>query len=128
MSLLQRTGHHKGCKLHDKKDYIDRGIDICPEWLDFDTFEKWAINSGFRPDLQLDRIDNRKGYYPENCRWVTPSRNQRNKTNTCKVLWNDRLVPLADVYDLMECSIPYKLVLQRVTRDKWDIHRALTEL
>lgn len=124
--MLQRTGHRKGWKAHEKKDYIDRGIDICQEWLNFDNFERWAYANGFDSSLQLDRIDNNKGYYPENCRWTTRSVNQRNKSNTVMVNWNGKVVPLADVYDSVNCSIPYKLFLQRVHRDKWDINKALT--
>lgn len=124
--MLQRTGHRKGWKEHEKKDYIDRGIDICPEWLNFNNFEKWAISSGFDPTLQLDRIDNNKGYYPDNCRWATRSTNQRNKSNTNMVAWKGRIVPLADVYDSVNCSLPYQLVEQRVRRDRWDVTKALT--
>ena len=32
--------------------------------------------------MQLDRKDNNKGYSPDNCRFVTPKVNSRNKRNT----------------------------------------------
>ena len=126
MALLQRTGHRKGWKDHEEKDYINRGIDVCQEWLTFENFEKWALSNGFDPSLQLDRINNNEGYSPDNCRWVSRSVNQRNKSNTNMVIWNGNRIPLADVYDSVGCSIPYKLVEQRVRRDKWDVNRALT--
>ena len=31
--------------------------------------------------LCVDRIDSSLGYFPENCRWVTPAENQRHKPN-----------------------------------------------
>lgn len=60
------------------KDYGARGIDICPLWLEsFSYFYNDMLDS-YRPGLEIDRIDNDKGYSPENCRWVTRAENCRN--------------------------------------------------
>ncbi len=62
------------------KNYGGRGITICEEWKDFNQF---CFDVGQRPDnkAQLDRIDNNKGYFKENCRWASPKVNHRNKRN-----------------------------------------------
>ncbi len=64
------------------KNYGARGISICEEWKDFNKF---CEDVGQRPNDtdHLDRIDNNKGYYKENCRWTSPKINHRNKRN-CK--------------------------------------------
>lgn len=65
--------------------YGARGITVCDEWrYKKDTFIKWALNNGYAPGLQIDRIDNDKGYYPDNCRFVQPVENSNNKRNTLK--------------------------------------------
>ncbi len=64
------------------KNYGAKGIKICEEWMCFENFHRWAMNNGYADNLQIDRIDNLQGYFPENCRWVTVTENMRNQTKT----------------------------------------------
>lgn len=63
------------------KNYGAVGIGICKEWEDYKTFEKWAKKNGYKKNLSIDRKENNKGYYPDNCRWVTRNDQNRNKRN-----------------------------------------------
>lgn len=57
--------------------YGGRGIKVCDRWLDIKNFIE-DMNDTFQEGLSLDRIDNNKGYSPDNCRWATKETQSRN--------------------------------------------------
>jgi len=63
--------------------YGGRGIKVCKEWANnFYVFEEWAYSHGYREYLTIDRIDNDKGYSPDNCRWSSQSSQMRNTSKS----------------------------------------------
>jgi len=68
-------------KHKDYANYGGRGITICDKWLTFKGFLS-DIESQYKPELTIDRIDNDKGYSAENIRWVTQSEQTRNMRTT----------------------------------------------
>lgn len=70
------------------KDYGARGIKVCDEWHKASNFVEWALKNGYKKGLQLDRIDNDGDYCPQNCRFVTPKQNSRNRRNTKRLTIN----------------------------------------
>ena len=59
-------------------------IAICDEWVD--SFETFYRDMGERPKRKtIDRRDNSKGYYKENCRWATTAEQNDNRSNTVRL-------------------------------------------
>ena len=91
--MMQRCGHLGGGDERHLHNYRDRGITVCEEWRNSpQAFGDWLLSHGWRKDLQIDRIDNNRGYCPENCRVVTPKENENNRRNTLRL---DDGTPLA---------------------------------
>jgi hypothetical protein len=65
--------------------YGGRGIKVCEEWMDFEIFQNWAVNNGYKEGLTIERIDNDGNYEPSNCKWI-PQSKQSNNTRRNRVI------------------------------------------
>lgn len=73
---------HRCNNPHDKcwASYGGKGIVVCDRWEN--SFNNFLEDMGPCPDgMQIDRIDNSKGYEPSNCRWTSGKINCNNKRN-----------------------------------------------
>ena len=77
-------------------NYGGRGITVCDEWMEFEAFYQWAIQNGYSEELTIDRIDNDKGYFPENCRWVTRKVQGNNKRSNRRLEYQGQTKTLED--------------------------------
>lgn len=78
-------------------NYYNRGIRICGEWQDnYKNFLDWAMANGYRDDLTIDRIDNNKGYSPDNCRWATPTEQGNNKRTNRYIEYNGQVMTMME--------------------------------
>ena len=76
--------------------YGGRGIRVCERWM---TLENFIEDMSPRPDgkVSIERIDNNKGYYPDNCKWATDSEQQSNKRNSCKYFFDGESLTVAEI-------------------------------
>lgn len=69
------------------KHYGERGISVCDRWSDFGNFLE---DMGPKPEqtLSVERLNNSKGYSPDNCKWGTRIEQANNKRNNTVIEFN----------------------------------------
>lgn len=109
------------------KHYGGRGITMDPEWKMFLNFLR---DMGPRPvGLELDRIDNNKGYSKDNCRWTTREKQIENRRTTIYVDLEGEKVCLAEacrrlgvkrhtIYLRMEKGLDFHSAVNKQVRPK----------
>lgn len=78
------------------KDYGERGIKICNDWLSLDIFKDWALTNGYADNLSIERIDNNGNYCPENCQWITIFKQSKNKRSSVMLTYNGETLIFKD--------------------------------
>ena len=104
--------------------YGGKGICVCEEWTNFESFYKWAIDNGYNDNLTIDRIDGNGNYEPSNCRWATQKEQQNNKCNNHLIIFNGKTQTMKQWAE--ELGISYTTLSNRINKSKWDIEKALT--
>jgi len=104
-------------KVH-RKHYFDKGIHVCERWKDFLQFYQ---DMGEPPSSRhtIDRIDNTKGYYLDNCRWATMKEQSNNKAAAYKSTQIITIGPRSQcIRDwAIELGIEYYNIMTRIHRD-----------
>ena len=118
--MLQRCN----CKTHKHyANYGGRGIKVCDEWKDYNSFREWSINNGYKTELSIDRIDNNKGYSPDNCRWVTRVEQARNTRRSRIIEFNGERLTMIEWSN--KIGISEGTLFARL-KSGWSINKALS--
>ena len=114
--------------------YGGRGITVCSEWLNteksgvknyskgFISFRDWALSNGYKEGLTIDRIDNNKGYSPDNCQWVSMKTQCNNKRSNHYIMYKGQTKSLAEWCEFL--NLNYGKVKQRLNKLNWSVERA----
>lgn len=110
MSMKERCNN----KNHSAfKSYGGRGIKVCDRWQS--SFKNFYADMGNRPaGCSLDRINNDKGYFPENCRWSTSKQQQSNRRNNVFVLVNGKKVTAFEASKILD--VPMSTLHAKIKR------------
>lgn len=103
--------------------YGGSGVKVCGRWKK--SFECFLADMGRRPSAKhsLDRIDVRKGYSPENCRWADARTQQRNRSNNRLITFEGQTRCLQEWAERL--GIDHRVIRSRLQRG-WDEAVALT--
>jgi hypothetical protein len=81
------------------------------------------MSSGYKEGLTLDRIDNNKGYSPDNCRWVTVKEQSNNRRSNTHLVFRGERKTVTQWAD--ETGISRETLYKRLTNG-WDAEKTLT--
>lgn len=118
--MLQRCNNKKNSYY---KNYGGRGIVVCDSWSDFSVFYDWAIKNGYKYGLTIERVDNNKGYCPDNCVFITKSEQSKNRRANYSVNIDGSVMCLYDA--CKHIDVDYSLVQNRIKNLGWDVDKAL---
>lgn len=106
----------------DASRYIDRGINIDPRWMDFRNF---LADMGEPPSdaHSVERKDNSRGYWPDNCVWALPKEQARNRSSNVLIEFNGETKCLLDWAKTI--GVSHSCLAQRLK--KWPKEKALTK-
>lgn len=120
--IIQRCYNPKSKNYHN---YGGRGIKMFEQWRkNFSSFEKYCLDNGWKNGLQVDRIDNELGYFPQNIRFVTSAENLRNKRSNNSITYNGETHCLTDWSQILGIA---DSTLQRRLSSGWSIEDAFTK-
>ena len=100
--------------------YGGRGITVCERWL---TFKNFLEDMGEPPDgFSIDRVDNNKGYYKENCAWRTAIQQARNRGNNKFLTFKGKTMTISGWAEELGISVK---VLNNRRHKGWSVEETL---
>lgn len=110
---------------HSFKYYGNRGITVCEEWKQsFESFAAWANANGYSDTLTLDRLDNNKGYSPDNCRWADRTAQSRNRRNNRLLTYKGETKTFGEWAEIT--GIKNEVLWKRLLIYGWSVEKAFT--
>lgn len=103
--------------------YGGRGIKVCKAWREDFTFFLRDMGRKPSPDLSLERVNNNKGYSPDNCVWASREEQAMNRRMVIILSHNEIILPLTKW--AKKIGIKSRTIHARLAAG-WSTHDALT--
>lgn len=102
--------------------YGGRGITVCDRWQEFENF---YIDMGDpKAGMTIERIDNLKGYSPDNCRWASRMEQANNRRTNTPLTFRGQTLTISEWSRAI--NIPKWVLLKRLNLG-WPADRILME-
>jgi len=131
---INNAWNHMMQRCYNKNDkayarYGGRGITVCDRWHDHMNFRKDMLRKYLKAKEEkgkvfLDRTDNDKGYSPDNCKWVTPTDSNNNRSDNRFLEWGGKKMTIPQW--ARHLGIKRSTLSQRYYVLGWDIEKCLT--
>jgi len=120
---IKERCNNKKCKAY--KHYGGRGIKVCRRWENSYDYFLSDMGRAPSPAHSIERIDNNKGYSPDNCKWATLKEQMNNKRSNWVIEVfgeNKTFAQWCELYNINPTTVRNRLF----RKPGWDIERALT--
>lgn len=119
-TMLSRCTNPNGRYYHR---YGGRGISVCDEWSTYTPFKEWAESHGYINGLTLERVNNDKGYSPDNCIFATRRQQARNRASSVYITHEGLRMTLAEAAERHGLAI--QTLWARLNKLHWPVQKAL---
>ena len=106
------------------KYYGAKGVRVCKEWEDFNTFKEWALANGYNDTMTIDRKNSDGDYAPNNCRWADKVEQSNNRSCNLEVFYKGKRHTAAEI--AKKIGLDYSAVVKRIKMG-WDAERIFNE-
>lgn len=103
--------------------YKEFGINVCERWRH--NFDAFLEDMGRIPndDYSIERIDVRKDYSPDNCKWIQMRDQPKNRSNSIMITYQGKTMCLKDWS--REIGIKYTTLYRRMSRKNFNFQEAI---
>lgn len=113
--------------LEKYEEYGAKGIRVCKDWRQsFLLFYKWSMINSYDDTKMIDRKNGTKGYFPENCRWVSVKISNNNLKSNVRIKAFGETKTIGEWASDKRCVASYRLLQQRMKSGNWTAKEAIT--